>query len=223
MSNNNEFVKLWISYSAYFEPLGDAEVGRLTRAMIDYKSSGAEPKFSGNERFVWPAIKRDIDTAEAARQEYIKQQSEYGKKGGRPRKGEPLPEKGTLFSERVESQGKRNKEKGIRNKEKDNNPPVVPPSGETGFSPALQSAFESWLEYKHERKEKYQPTGLKSLITTIGKKAEEYGDQAVIDIINNSMSNNWKGIIFDRLKGSEKNGSDTRDVEIPWHIEQTIL
>ena len=53
-------MKLWLSYEAYFEPLSAAEVGRLTLAMMKYKSQGVEPVFAGNERFVWPAIKADI-------------------------------------------------------------------------------------------------------------------------------------------------------------------
>jgi len=56
----NEYVKLWLSYEAYFQPLGDAEVGRLVLGMLKYKSTGVEPEFSGSERYVWPAIKADI-------------------------------------------------------------------------------------------------------------------------------------------------------------------
>lgn len=56
----NEYVKLWDSYADYFEPLSDAEVGRLVLGMLQYKSTGTAPEFSGNERFVWPAIKADI-------------------------------------------------------------------------------------------------------------------------------------------------------------------
>ena len=61
MSEQKQYVKLWISYSAYFQPLSDSEVGRLVRAMLEYQASGTEPEFRGNERFVWPAIKMVID------------------------------------------------------------------------------------------------------------------------------------------------------------------
>ena len=56
-----EYVKLWLSYDAYFEPLSTDEVGRLALAMLAYKARGTQPSFSGNERFIWPAIQRDID------------------------------------------------------------------------------------------------------------------------------------------------------------------
>ena len=114
MPSEKEYVKLWMSYADYFEPLGDAEVGRLARAMISYKSSGATPKFSGNERFVWPAIKRDIDQAIAAQTERSRQMSENGRKGGRPKKAEAFsekPKKQKVFSETQKSQGQRTKDK----------------------------------------------------------------------------------------------------------------
>lgn len=52
------YIKIWDTYESYFEPLSAAEVGRLVLAMMKYKSSGTEPELNGNERYVWPAIKR---------------------------------------------------------------------------------------------------------------------------------------------------------------------
>lgn len=62
MADKKEYVKLWVSYESYFEAFSDVEVGRLVRAMIKYRVSREEPKFNGNERFIWPAIKKDIDS-----------------------------------------------------------------------------------------------------------------------------------------------------------------
>lgn len=69
MPEKKGYIKLWMSYGAYFEAYSDPEVGRLVRAMIQYKLSGTDPEFRGSERFIWPAIKRDIDEAEAALEE----------------------------------------------------------------------------------------------------------------------------------------------------------
>ena len=61
VAEKKEYVKLWVSYESYFEAFSDVEVGRLVRAMMRYRVSREEPKFNGNERFIWPAIRRDID------------------------------------------------------------------------------------------------------------------------------------------------------------------
>lgn len=75
----------------------------------------------------------------------------------------------------------------------------LPPDAETMFSENLLSAVSDWLTYKHERGEDYKPTGLQSLLTQIRNKAGENGDAAVCDVIRLSMSNNWRGIIWDRI------------------------
>lgn len=84
----NDYCKLFLDYAEYFEPLTDAEVGRLVRAMIEYKQKGIETEFQGNERFVWPAIKRDIDFSAQRQKEISEARRNAGKKGGRPRKQE---------------------------------------------------------------------------------------------------------------------------------------
>ncbi len=70
----------------------------------------------------------------------------------------------------------------------------------TTFSAEMIEAVEAWLQYKRERRESYKPTGLKSLITQIQRKADAYGEAAVIALIRECMAANWQGIIFDRLQ-----------------------
>ena len=64
----------------------------------------------------------------------------------------------------------------------------------------LTAKMEEWIKYKVERKESYKEQGMKSLLRQVENNALTYGDQAVCDLIDDSMANGWKGIIFDRLK-----------------------
>ena len=64
----------------------------------------------------------------------------------------------------------------------------------------LQVKMGEWITYKTERKEQYKEQGMKSLLRQIETNCVLYGDQAVCDLIDDSMANGWKGIIFDRLK-----------------------
>lgn len=68
------------------------------------------------------------------------------------------------------------------------------------FGPELCETFNDWLAYKKERRQSYRSVGLKSLITQTQKAAEQFGEQAVADVIRTSMSCNYAGILFDRLK-----------------------
>lgn len=68
----------------------------------------------------------------------------------------------------------------------------------------LQVKMGEWITYKTERKESYKEQGMKSLLSKIEDHCVIYGDQAVCDLIDDSMANGWKGIIFDRLKQKPK-------------------
>ena len=162
----NEYLKLWMSYADYFQPLGDAEVGRLVLAMMKYKSTGVEPEFSGNERFVWPAIRRDIDEAKAAQERFEEKQRDNGKNGGRPPKTQAFSEKPTetqktqAFSEKPtetqKTQAFSEKPKKAKDKgqwTKDNIIPPVSPNGDTPpaggpkkHKPTAESVIESWTQ-----------------------------------------------------------------------------
>ena len=65
---------------------------------------------------------------------------------------------------------------------------------------ALNVKLREWFKYKTERKEPYKEQGMKALLRQVENNAMKYGDEAVCQLIDDSMSNGWKGIIFDRLK-----------------------
>lgn len=73
---------------------------------------------------------------------------------------------------------------------------------EIPMSPILDEKVRLWLKYKSERKERYKETGLRSLMKQVNKNSEEYGENAVCDLIDKCMSSNWAGIIFERLEKS---------------------
>lgn len=74
------------------------------------------------------------------------------------------------------------------------------------FSSELTEKVSDWIQYKVERKEPYKEQGLKSLLKQIENNSIVYGDDAVINLIDECMASNWKGIIFDRLeKSSSRN------------------
>ena len=201
MAAKKDYVKLWLSYASYFEPYSAAEVGRLVLAMMEYRESGAEPEFSGSERFVWPAIKRDIDESIAAQETAAAAYRENGKSGGRPKKpkqeGENQENQSGL-QETKKSQGQRTKDKGQGKGQ------YIPPNPLEGAAPVLQEAFTRWLIYKHEKRQDYKPTGLQALATQVQRAAEEHGASAVARLIEECMANNWQGIIFERLNGRQK-------------------
>jgi len=56
-----KYVSLYHSYLKSIEPLNDTERGRLFTAILEYGNTGAEPELRGNERFIFPTIREQID------------------------------------------------------------------------------------------------------------------------------------------------------------------
>lgn len=56
-----DYICLYHSYLDAIQALGDAERGRLLTAMLEYSITGEAPQLNGNERFLFPMIKAQID------------------------------------------------------------------------------------------------------------------------------------------------------------------
>ena len=85
------YIKLFLDYLDAIEPLGDAERGRLFTALMQYARTGEAPQLSGNERFLFPMMRAQIDRDSAEYKDYCEKQAENGKKGGRPKKPKNPP------------------------------------------------------------------------------------------------------------------------------------
>ena len=107
-----ESFNAYYSYLTAIEPLNDAERGRLFTALLIYSSTGEVPDLRGNERFVFPQMKWQIDRDKGSYNDFCARQAENGKKGGRPKKP-------PVNSETQKTQAFFEKPKKANNKDKD--------------------------------------------------------------------------------------------------------
>ena len=73
-------LKVYFDFEERTEMLTEAERGRLMLAMLHYAKTGEETELRGNERFLWPVFKADIDRDVRAYDAHVK----AGQQGGRP-------------------------------------------------------------------------------------------------------------------------------------------
>jgi hypothetical protein len=139
-----------------------------------------------------------------------REKAESGKSGGSKSKANGKQNGSKQEANFKQEEGESEKEK---EKEKENENECYPPTpfskiiASYSFSEPLMAKTTAWLKYKSERRESYKEQGLKSLLTQIQKNAAKYGEQAVIDLMEQCMAANWAGIIWDRLmKGGTANG-----------------
>lgn len=198
MADQKGYVKLWLSYKSYFESYSAAEVGRLVLAMIDYRETGATPEFSGSERFIWPAIRRDIDESMKAQEKQTESNRENGKRGGRPRKANETEEKQKnpfVFSESEKSQGQ-GKGKGQGKGQGE---------GEGDYNPLSPSAI-----VRADYINRINPTPSSSSLDTLGYYAEQMGVDVckrAFDIALDNKKTSWsyiRAILADKLSKGVK-------------------
>lgn len=88
------------------------------------------------------------------------------------------------------------------------------------ISDVMADKLREWFKYKTERKDGYKEQGMKSLMKQVANKVSVYGDTAVCNLIDECMSNGWKGIIWDKLQSSsayrnsgDRIGNRVKDVD----------
>lgn len=106
-----EYFNAYHSILEAMEPLNDAERGRLFTALLVYSKTGAVEKLSGNERFVFPGLRSQIDRDAGKYAEKCRKQAENGRKGGRPSKANETQETHGFFEEPKKAEKAKEKEK----------------------------------------------------------------------------------------------------------------
>ena len=191
-----KYLKVFTDFAGCLEPLNQAEVGRLFLAMLSYAADGTEPELSGNERFIWPTAKMNID-ASAKSYDALVSNAKTARDSRSKANLRRSKAKASYSYDCLALEEDKDKEK---DKDKENNiPPIIPPVQELPDS--IRGKAEEWLSYKKERRESYKPQGLRSFVTQVKTATEQYGASAVAELIDLSMANGYQGITWDRLKG----------------------
>lgn len=209
-----EYFPCYHSYLARLAKLSDQEVGRLFRALLHYSATGEYPELTGRESVAFDFIQFDIDQAHENFNERSRKNAENVQKRWNTND--------TTEYDRIQSNTNDTKAKAKAKAKANNITPPTPPCAqlldsllpEYAFDDGLSQKIRNWVKYKQERKEGYKAQGLKSLLIQIQKSALKYGDTAVIDLIDLSMSNGWKGIIWDKLTEPQRPGY-ARKPDIP--------
>lgn len=88
--------------------------------------------------------------------------------------------------------------------------------------PALHDCVRGWMEYKDEKSPKTNnhydsERGIKSLLKKFVECDQKYGTEAVISIVEESILNNYQGIIWDKLEVLNRKGtSNNKNVYDEW-------
>ena len=135
------YLKIFLDTLDAIEPLGDAERGRLFTALMQYAKTGEAPQLYGNERFIFPMMRAQVDRDKEEYQAFCEKQAKNGAQGGRPKnpKKPSLSQKAKKAMGFLETQKSQDKDK---DKDKEINKDIC---AELSQAPAPEDATEILL------------------------------------------------------------------------------
>lgn len=204
-----KYLKVFTDFADAMEELGDAERGRLFTAMLKYAETGAAPDFRGNERFIWPVAKLQIDRTVEEYSRTVEARRECGKLGGRPKKVNGFDE--NQKKQKVFSETKKSKDND-KDKEKDNdkenipsgnNTPPTPPRGRVDVPEALMENWNGFCEMRKKIKKPLTDRAAKMILNELERLAP--GDNHTKGLIlDQSVKRCWQDVY--PLKGDKSAG-----------------
>ena len=192
------YIKVFTDFAKAIAPLGDAECGRLFRSMLEYAETGAEPELGGNERFLWPVAKlnidRDIEAYERLCERNKKNRAALSGTDVTSRhQSSPVVTSGDQSSRHVQDKDK--------DKDKDYSIPPTPLKGGWGeVSDALLSALKDFEKMRAKLKRPMTDRAKKLLLGNLRRLSS---DEAVqVQILEQSILHGWQDVYA--LKGRDE-------------------
>lgn len=202
-----KYLKVFTDFADAMEELGDAERGRLFTAMLKYAETGAAPDFRGNERFIWPVAKLQIDRTVEEYNRTAEVRRECGKLGGRPKKPN-----GSLENQKNQKVFEKSKKTYDKDKDNDkdkenipsgNNTPPTPPRGRVDVPEALMENWNGFCEMRKKIKKPLTDRAAKMILNELERLAP--GDNHTKGLIlDQSVKRCWQDVY--PLKGDKSAG-----------------
>lgn len=133
-----DYVCLYHSYLDAMEALGDAERGRLVTAMINHSQRREIGELSGNERYIWPMIRSQIDRDVEA---YDRKCEKNRESGGKRTVANA--------SERQRTVANATKEKGKGEEKEEYSPPKSPSERGKRFAPPTVEEVQAYCSERN--------------------------------------------------------------------------
>ena len=235
---NNKGMFFFYDWMDLLDEFDDAEVGRVVKAIVHYAQSGEMEEFSDRGlRIVMKSMKASMDLSAKKGKDISEARKDAASKRWNANackdmqtdangcKAMQTDANAYFASEQnandaisISKSISKSESKSISESESISKSSVVVPTKrisassmieERAFPTDLDLAVKDWVKYKTERREAYKETGLRNLLSEIESRVAQHGSQPVIDVIRLSMSNGWKGIIWDRISDRKKTQSAT--------------
>ena len=217
MRDGYTFFRSYIE-SIDIDEISDKDFRVIIKAMCDYCLNDIEPTLSGIPKAMFTLMRPSMDVS--------KKKADSGRKGGKA-----YTSKSQANNKQTISKTQANDKQPASNKNKNKNIELEKELEEeldkeqriktknillelvddSELSDPVKDSVKEWLEYKRQRKDKLTEVGFKKKLSEIRNKENEIGATRVIQTINLSMSNDWRGIIWDAVPVKQKQPTEINE------------
>ena len=173
-----KYVQIYFDFIENIESLTFEERGHLFTEILRYAMDGEMPEFHGNERYVFPSIKNQIDRDHNRYREICEARAEFGQRGGLA--------KASKSKQKVAKVGKSSQDKD-KDKEKDNTPT------EYSADSAFEIAMNEFREHRKSIKAPLNELSEKKIRNEL-ERLTDGDEEKKIQILDQSIRNGWKGV-----------------------------
>lgn len=113
------------------------------------------------------------------------------------------------INENKEKEIKGNERKGKEAAAETRHPTASQMIDERRFSAEVDASVREWVKYKIEKRQGYKTTGLRNFLSQVENNIKKHGEKPVVELIGYCMSQNWQGVIWDRLARVQRDGPKT--------------
>ena len=208
MRDGYTFFRSYIE-SIDIDEISDKDFRVIIKAMCDYCLNDIEPTLTGIPKAMFTLMRPSLYVS--------KKKADAGRKGGQAytSKSQANDKQNVSKTQANDKQPASNKNKNIElekelAEELDKEQRIKTKNillelvDDSELSDPVKDSVKEWLEYKRQRKDKLTEVGFKKKLSEIRNKENEIGATRVIQTINLSMSNDWRGIIWDAVPVKQK-------------------
>lgn len=205
-----EYFCAYYSYLESMSALTDDEKGRLFSACLVYASTGEQVPLSGNERFLFPTFKSQIDRDQKQYDEVCRKRAENIRKRWHP---DNTSEYKCIQSHTNDTKTKE------KEKEKEKKKDIIikkQAKTKTGTKDKVEDELETAIGYFKEHRKTMRKPMTEHAVDLLRKKLEDLapGDtKRKIFLIDYAISKGWQGVYLpteEKSGASQSNGSNPR-------------
>lgn len=184
--------------------LSDEEAGQLLKAIAKYQE-GEHSDLKGMTQGIFMMMRETFDRDAEKYSETCEKRREAGRKGGRPQKADIKANESKKSKRFLEEPKKAEYEYEYEQEQEKEQEQVQEIVQACSISEPVKEIAIKWIRYREEIGAPLKRIAVETLIEEMSKREREKGALYIINAVNASISNGYRGIVWDKIGNNNTN------------------